>query len=116
MTTPAGLRRRGRALWLAVTDALELDVHEGALLEEAARCADRLDQLDHEIKKSGLLLPDGRVVPAAVEARHQAITFARIIAALRLPTDLSELERPQRRAGARGVYAAQPLRAVGGER
>ena len=48
-----------------------------------------------------------KVHPAAVEHRQQAIAYARLAAALRLPAgeDGDEDRRPQRRIGARGVYA-----------
>ena len=92
-------------MWRAVNDALELDRRDLALLHEASRALDRLDKLDRQLRVRGLLLPDGRIQPAAVEARQQAIALARVLAAMRLPEDLSNPEvRPQRRAGVRGIY------------
>jgi hypothetical protein len=50
-----------------------------------------------------------RTHPAVIEARQQRLTLARLLAALRLPAgdeqDVQPNRRPQRRSGARGVYA-----------
>jgi hypothetical protein len=100
-------RGRGRKLWLEVTDALELDSRDGVQLHEACRIADRLDDLDAHIRRYGSFTPDGRISPAAIEARQQAIALSRVIAALRLPEDLAEAERPQRRVGVRGFYSVK---------
>lgn len=98
-------RGRGRELWRVVTGALELDGRDLAMLHESARLLDRLDGLEAEIKRRGLTTPDGRVQPCVIEARQQAITLARVLAAMRLPEDLSNPSvRPQRRTGARGFY------------
>ena len=107
---PNGLKAPGRRLWKGVTEALELDEHERALLIEACRTADQLDLLDEVVADEGVLV-DGRAHPALVEARQQRITLTRLVAALRLPEDLERPElRPQRR-GPRGAYGS--LRAVG---
>lgn len=93
-----------------MTDEYELEQHERALLIEACRTTDLLDELAKTIEDEGLMVA-GRMHPAAVEARQQKIALARIVAALRLPAgdeDSSEqrkdVRRPQRRVGARGVY------------
>ncbi len=101
---PKGLKRSGKELWLAVNEALDLDAHEAAILLEACRTADRLDALDTAIRKRGPVLPDGRPLPALGEARQQQVVLARLIASLRLPEDLSEPRRPQRRYASRGIY------------
>jgi hypothetical protein len=72
-------------------------------LLEACRTVDRLDLRDVVIRKRPVL-PDGRVAPALVEARQQQLVLARLIASLRLPEDLNEPQRPQRRGASRGVY------------
>ena len=111
---PSDLTRagRGRRLWRAITQELELNEHELGLLHEAARCLDTLDQLDSLTRRSGVLLPDLRLAPWIVETRQQQLVLARLLACLRLPDDLAEPEaRPQRRGGARGPYG---LKAVGG--
>lgn len=102
---PKGLRKGGQVLWLKVTEHLDLDHQEEAILLEAARTVDRLDALDRQIRRRGTVLPDGRPSPLLAEARQQQITFARLIASLRLPEDLTEPDkRPQRRGAIRGIY------------
>ena len=102
----------GKALWHAVTEHLDLDQHEIALLGEACRVRDRLDRLDAAIRKDGELLPDRRPHPALAESRQQAITLTRLIASLRLPEDLETGQRPQRRGAARGIYTQSADRIV----
>jgi hypothetical protein len=94
-----------------VLEAYDLDEHELALLVQAVRTVTLLDRLDAEVRRDGVTLdsPQGsRVHPAAVEARQQGITLARLIGALRLPAgadgDQQIGARPQRRVGTRGVY------------
>lgn len=108
---PAGTRDPGRALWRSVVNVFELDEHELALLREAVRTVDLLGELDAAVRRDGPLVesPQGqRAHPAVVEARAQRIALARLLAALRLPSgeagDEKASARPQRRAGARGVY------------
>ena len=105
---PASLKRlgRGRQLWGVVTEALELDGRDVAMLHEACRTLDLLDELDGLRRIHGSLTPDGRIAPYIVEARQQRISLARILAAMRLPEDLSNpVVRPQGRAGVRGFYS-----------
>lgn len=109
---PRGLRAPGRRLWDSVLDEYELEEHELALLVEAVRTVDLLEQLDARVRKEGPIVasPQGtKANPAAVEARQQKIALARLLAALRLPAGEEEdtqagARRPQRRVGARGVY------------
>lgn len=108
---PRALKAGGKRLWDAVTAEFDLEEHETALLAEACRTVDLLDELDAVTRREGAVIdsPQGRKAnPAAVEARQQRIAFARILAALRLPTgeegDEKASARPQRRVGARGVY------------
>ena len=105
---PAGLREAGLRLWKSVTDIYELDEHE--LLLRASRTADLLDELTDVLDRDGVLhdTPQGaQAHPAAVERRQQAVTLARLLAALRLPAgadgDHQALARPPRRQGVRGV-------------
>lgn len=102
---PKGTSASGRELWRQVIGRFELDAHEVGLLREAVRTLTDLDALADVIAREGVMLPDGRVHPAVVEARQQRIAAARLIAALRLPEDPADDGRPQRRGGARGVYA-----------
>lgn len=105
---PADLEAPGRALWASVADEYELAEHERSLLHEASRVADRLAALDAVVRAEGVTVtsPQGvKAHPALVESRQQEVTLTRLIASLRLPSD--EGERPQRRGGARGAYAAR---------
>ncbi|MDB5288733.1 MAG: hypothetical protein JWR05_3682 [Mucilaginibacter sp.] len=108
---PKGLAATGRKLWRSVLAGYELDQHECLLLTEACRVADRLDRLAVEGENAPLTVINFKGDPVAnpllSEARQQAIVFARLLAALRLPSD-EDTARPQRRGGARGVY---PVRA-----
>jgi hypothetical protein len=93
---------------VSVTSAYELEEHEIALLVEACRTRDVLDRLAETVAREGELLA-GKAHPGLVEARQQRIALARLLAALRLPAGAegdhqSGARRPQRRAGARGVY------------
>lgn len=110
---PDGAGPRGLRLWGDITGEYDLAAHELVGLEEMVRIADTLDELHRIVQDEGLMvsvLPAGRKVnPAAVEARQLRIVFARIAAALRLPSgDVDDQDavpgRPQKRGGARGVY------------
>jgi hypothetical protein len=108
---PTGLREAGKRLWRSILDDFELDEHERAMLLEACRSVDLLDQLDAAVRKDGPMVdsPQGQKAhPAAVEARQQKIALARLLAALRLPAgaegDQAAGRRPTRRVGVRGVY------------
>lgn len=102
---PKGLRAGGRRLWKRLCEHLTFDAQELALLTEVCRVADRLDALDAVIRKAGPVLPDQRPHPALAEARQQALVFARLIVALRLPEDLLRPERRPQRRGVRGLYS-----------
>jgi hypothetical protein len=110
---PEGLKTSGRRLWSAITRDYELSVHEMSLLLQAARTADVLDELQREIEAGGAIVDSSqgaKANPALVEARQQRIALARLLAALRIPTDQdvgSGKGRGQRR-GVRGVYNLRP--------
>lgn len=106
---PAGLRSSGRALWRDVQTKYELEQHETQLLIEMCRAADQLDTLAAIVARDGVQHPiSGRINPAAVEARQLKIAYARLSAALRLPSG-DEERRPQRRVGMRGVYGPRAV-------
>lgn len=111
-TPPIDLRDPGRRLWKAITADYDLDEHEMALLVEATRTVDLLDELEKRIRLDGAVIqsPQGlKAHPAAVEARQQRIALARILAALRMPAgdegEQVQGRRPQRRTGVRGVHS-----------
>jgi hypothetical protein len=100
--TPRGLAGPGRSLWRSIADTYELEQHELAVLEQAARVADRLAALDAVVDSEGVMEPGrGRAHPALVESRQQRIALARLLVVLRLPDE--DDQRPQRR-GMRGAY------------
>lgn len=103
-SAPTDLGPSGLALFTALTSTYEVEPHELALILEAARVTDRLDDLDADVREHGVTVasPQGlKTNPSLVEARAQALTLARLITALRLPDEADE--RPQHR-GTRGVY------------
>jgi hypothetical protein len=98
-------------LWRDVLGKYELEEHELALLREAVRTVDQLDELHAITELEGLVVdgPHGsKAHPAVTAAQQLRITLARIVAALRLPAgdeqDAKAVRRPQRRQ-ARGVYS-----------
>ena len=105
---PKGTRSGGKKLWCDVLGKYELEQHEIALLREAVRTVDDLDALADVVAAEGVTI-GYRVHPALVEARQLRISLARLVGALRLPAgdedDQPAGRRPQRRGGARGVYA-----------
>lgn len=107
-SAPKGSGPSGRALWRDVLAKYELEQHELALLREAVRTVDQLDELAGAVAADGAMV-DGKVNPGLVEARQLRIALARLLGALRLPAgdeeDQAAGRRPQRRVGARGVYA-----------
>lgn len=109
---PKGTAPSGRALWRDVLGKYELEQHELALLTECVRTVDQLDKLHAITEREGLVVegPHGsKPHPALVESRQCRIALARLTAALRLPAgdegDQAAGRRPQRRVGARGIYA-----------
>ena len=118
LNEPARLGPRGAKLWRDVTESYDLAEKpaELELLAEACRITDRLEKLD-ELLAGGteewtrvrvprsdsddqvmILMIDG----ALAEARQQQNILKQVVAALRLPDEVSG-KRPQRR-GARGAY------------
>lgn len=108
MTPPENLGPRGLTLWESIAEGFDLAQHEADLLHEAARVADRLDDLDAVVRRDGVTVstPQGpKAHPALVEARQQSIVLTRLVASLRIPDE--EGHAPQRRGGARTPYTAR---------
>src|SRR4051794_1234770 len=88
---PDGLAARGSALWAATVAGCDLEPHELALLTEACRTIDLLDQLEAAIAAAdGLTMPWGegvRLHPAVPEVRAQRVALARLVAALGIPAE-----------------------------
>lgn len=106
---PKGTKASGRRLWADVLGRFELDEHELALLREAVRTVDQLDDLAGIVAEEGPIL-SGKAHPALVESRQLRVVLTRLVASLRLPDE--DDERPQHRGSARGAYQprAVPLR------
>lgn len=107
---PKGTGGNGSRLWADVLGKYELEEHELALLREAVRTVDQLDELHALVGREGMVVtgPHGsKTHPALRSADQLRITLARVLAALRLPAgeedDQAAGRRPQRRFGARGV-------------
>lgn len=107
---PKGLAAAGRSLWRDANSRWEFDARELVLLAELCRCKDRLELLEAAIQEVGVADADGKVPQCVREAREQAMTAARLAAALRFPqgatgdNQAGARKQPQRRA-ARGIYA-----------
>jgi hypothetical protein len=109
---PKGCGPSGRKLWRSVMGEYELDGHDELLLLQAVRCVDLLDDLDDAAADAPLTVANrfGELVtnPLLTEQRQQAIVYARLVAALRLPSDEEDARRPQRRS-VRGAYGVRGL-------
>jgi hypothetical protein len=114
--TPKGSKAAGKRLWRALCGEYDFEEHELALLREAVRLVDLLDELQDAVVADGAVVTDSkgdtRVHPAAVEARQSRLALARVLAMLRLPEGEdagANLARPQRRGGVRKPYTLHPL-------
>lgn len=104
---PKGTGPGGRVLWSWAVGEFEFDPHELALLAQAVRIKDNLDDLDEVVKREGVMVETvagQKPNPALVESRQQSIALARVLAALRMPSGDEDAARPQRRVGVRGTY------------
>jgi hypothetical protein len=97
---PAGLQKAGVSLWKAVLadvdEACELDAREAHALEQAARAADRAEELEALIVRDGLMVPGSagqeRLHPAVSEQRMQRALSASLVSRI-------ELDPPAARTG-----------------
>ncbi len=113
---PKGAKTAGKTLWRALCGDYDFEQHELALLREAVRLVDLLDELQNAVVADGAVIVDSKgdtkVHPAAVEARQSRLALARVLAVLRLPEGedgTDRLARPQRRAGVRAPYNVHPI-------
>jgi hypothetical protein len=97
---PDALGDSGRALWQHIASRYVIDAEQDRQqLMQICRTADLLDRLQSVVDSEGVTAESSqgiRTHPAVVELRQQRIVFARLLAALGVP---SEAE------AARGVYA-----------
>ncbi len=118
-TTPTGLRTGGCALWKAIDGDHDLDPPQLVQLVEACRAKDRLDQLDEVLRGdsdtwmrlAADLNADGqvyelRMTQALTQANATANLMKQLLAALRLPDELTG-KKPQGRGRPRGAVAPQ---------
>lgn len=99
---PRGLGDDGRKLWQAITKSFELTESEAVLLEESARCRDRIKQLRAVVDAEGVTVqsPQGvKAHPALVEERSQRKMLGQLLASMRLP-DLED----EQGSNSRGFY------------
>lgn len=111
---PDGLRESGRALWVAILADLaaapaddaagwELDARELVLLEQAARQADLVADLERVLVEDGLVVAgsqgQSRLNAAATELRQSRVALAKLLGELALPgEDGRAMTAAQRRA------------------
>jgi hypothetical protein len=113
------LSPRGQRLWDSLLERDPDLAIEGNPVREialtACRTADRVDELELAAATVDAII-DSRtgpsIHPVLVEVRHQAALLARLVAALRLPDEMTS-KRPQRRQ-LRGVQqpSATPISAL----
>ncbi len=92
---PAGLGRRGRALWRDVMAAYHLDPAEAVVLEHAAGTLDLVAGLQAELAGLEDLVVTGSrgqplPHPVIAELRRQRLALAQLLRALRLPDEAAE--------------------------
>lgn len=117
LKAPEGLGERGAALWTDLHAQLDFLPWEETVVVEACRCADTLQRLAESDAPLVQTNRHGEMVASAetVEARQQQQTLIRLLASLRLPTEVDEFGaltgggRPQRRGAARGSYGLRGI-------
>ena len=91
---PVGLSTRGRRLWREVTHVFELSISELEVLTLAARCLDRIQTLEDEMKDAPATVPGSkgqpRANPMTAELRSEVILAAKLLAQLGLPAETAE--------------------------
>jgi len=89
---PKVLGKRGRALWRELHELLEFDTHETALVLEACRSVDTIDNLQAVIDADGYTTVGsmGQTVvhPAIAELRQQQQGLVRLLSSLNISAAL----------------------------
>jgi hypothetical protein len=87
--TPAGLRRRGKALWQSVIADFDLSEGEGALLLEGCRCLDDIEALQRAVADAPMTTIGSRgqdvVHPLRAELRSERLLLAKLLSQLDVP-------------------------------
>jgi P27 family predicted phage terminase small subunit len=99
--SPTTLKASGRKFWAKVHGNFEMEnEHSLKLLEQAAQCLDRLDEVAMIITKEGLCTLDRfgqqRAHPAILIERDQKALFVRIIRELGLDIPAPDTRPPRR--------------------
>lgn len=110
---PERFGKTGKKMWDEITRNNTLSYPEQVILTQVCRCSDRLDEIQAEMTGQSLLVESkGQFVtnPLMVEFRMQSQLLTKMIAQLRIPDEVADdVPRPQRRGGARGSYATNPV-------
>lgn len=119
VSPPEGLAERGLAFWRELHDALEFDGKEAALLFEACRVLDLIDELASVLDGDGAMTVGSAgqpvVHPAVSEIRQLQQTFGRLMQLIRLPEDEAAADRfhtARAKAGAAARWGSASVRAV----
>lgn len=109
---PKGLHDAGKTLWRRISGAYELREDEVTVLEQAARTADTIADLDAALVNAPLTVAGSagqlREHPLLAEARQQRVLLARLLHQLKLP---EPDEVTTRRASERSTKARKAARA-----
>lgn len=105
---PNGLKARGKALFRQVMQTYVLDPAETVLLIEACKTLDRIDAMEAELARDGLIVAGGRGQlprphPLLSELRESQKLASRLVAELALPLPGEQVGRrrsPQAKAAA----------------
>ncbi|RZS58975.1 hypothetical protein EV141_0188 [Microcella putealis] len=88
---PQGLNARGSIFWEEIHDDLEFDARDAAIVLEACRVLDVIDELTAAVDRDGVMTVGSTgqpvVHPGVAEIRMQQATFARLMGSLKLPDD-----------------------------
>lgn len=119
VSPPEGLSERGSAFWRELHEALEFDGKESALLFEACRVLDLIDDLAGVLERDGSMTVGSAgqpvVHPAVSEIRQLQQTFGRLMQLIRLPEDVAAADRfhtARAKAGAAARWGGPSVRAV----
>ena len=86
---PAGLRRRGKALWRDVLSGFQLSEGECALLLEGCRCLDDIEALQLAVADAPMTTIGSRgqdvVHPLRAELRSERLLLAKLLSQLDVP-------------------------------
>lgn len=108
---PAGSGDKAKKLWHSVVQTFELSGAELRILEDACREVDLIERLEKELKSAELVVSGSMGQPVASplvqEIRQHRATFARLIAALKLPEEPAGEGGGSRSSSARSAAEAR---------